>query len=79
MVMAPDTGAAVVSFHCSACGHRNLTGALARRQAADRPVTAELRGMEAALQRFAGHLRSAGAGPAGDPAHAALVESYLAA
>ncbi|WP_427306857.1 YkgJ family cysteine cluster protein [Cupriavidus sp. H39] len=56
----------------------NLAGALARRQAADRPVTAELRAMEAALQRFAGHLRSAAAGASSDPQRAAQVEAYLA-
>lgn len=57
---------------------RNLAAALARKQAADRPVTAELRAMEAALLRLCGHLRSASADAVPDPDHAARVASYLA-
>ncbi|SOY64561.1 YkgJ family cysteine cluster protein [Cupriavidus taiwanensis] len=56
---------------------RNVARALVRRQAADRPVTAELRAMETALLRFAAHLRSA-AQITPDPDRAAVVESYLA-
>lgn len=56
---------------------RNLSSALARRQAVDRPVTAELRGMEAALQRFTGHLRAAAVAAVPDPDRSTVAESYL--